>query len=960
MDSLTATGSSPGSSRPQSSLHQSVNISRDSGLSEPHPHGEEVTSNDSARSTAMQRCLSHSEDTEDDGPHPTAPGFAAQSVDNLTMMHAQRRTARIVSDPDANAHDKATLQGRQENVAAPGESGLHRQQVNVDSTDSVYESAESNASLAEYRQSIAASFRSSKRTPAALLTRSASGDHLYLTERIHADDEPSLSTALVAQELRQSRRRRSPADGESDAATQSPLTVSMTAGDSTYGSSPVSPESNDSNASVGGRLSVENPRSSDASPSPQPFMTRNSAYRKPARHRKSNAAQAPSPTNVCVDDDEEDADEASDEKGFDRMAQSTDASNDDEADSGVHVMEVHTARPIIISCNCESSSSVSSDDEKMMIQSERKSSVLARPPTANATPSSAYLQPSAAPSSSMISEIYPLKSPSQRTWPSGATRFIVDSTPTPTKPDPSVVIRRHSTRAYPTVGASGGDNSARHSYDEGTLTERVYRGLELMMEKVENAHISQEKLLRSRLSDSVNDSSTVTETSSEESTPHVSRESSSAQDYKQVARVMFDRSNLDISKSDGAFHYAGPRSYQTLPMSRSVTKSDGSAHPMPSTGRSVAPSQSVMPTVSRIGPSSIASDIISEERKPYSQYNGDLSHYYNSSSASLPRYRAGVVSQNDRSSTAYSTQPRYSDGGALIGSVPLSSFKNETTPSTAPESIERLIPVRVVPVVPGQVRDRVQRYDRERLRRKTLGGVEFTTLAQLARNQTPVTTTIVPTVVAAAPKPQPQPAERVTRYDQQRSGGTAASLRNRFARMPHSQLSRSTSLDRRTIDLREEERQKNLANAEDEERRRQDISWSVRQYVKLFDSGARNESASGSHRPSDEKHLTAQQPSGVGHRGGTMPYPLTRQISSEAPDHRRPISGTRGFPAPMPLIGSQTTKPYSTTNGFGKPVQAIMQKQNGLGSQNRQSKVEPGRRPGARRNERSSNSESYV
>lgn len=71
-------------------------------------------------------------------------------------------------------------------------------------------------------------------------------------------------------------------------------------------------------------------------------------------------------------------------------------------------------------------------------------------------------------------------------------------------------------------------------------TNEIINSLNEIKQQVNTAHLHQRVLLSTlTVPETVNDSSTVTEASSEESTPHVSRESSRAQEYKQIADEMF-------------------------------------------------------------------------------------------------------------------------------------------------------------------------------------------------------------------------------------------------------------------------------------------------------------------------------------------------------------------------------------------------------------------------------------
>lgn len=149
---------------------------------------------------------------------------------------------------------------------------------------------------------------------------------------------------------------------------------------------------------------------------------------------------------------------------------------DDDNQSDIDMGEIYEAQPIIIRCNSESGDSISSIGDDEI---ERKTS--------------------------HKTEVYSLKSM------------------------PSTYIQsKNVTYASPMRKLSLESNE-------------ILTSLNDIKEQVNCAHLLQRALLSSRLAPSeiMNDSSTVTEASSDESTPHVSRESSRAQEYKQIADDMF-------------------------------------------------------------------------------------------------------------------------------------------------------------------------------------------------------------------------------------------------------------------------------------------------------------------------------------------------------------------------------------------------------------------------------------
>lgn len=264
MDSLAASGNSPSTSRPQSGLRfpTSMNVSRDSGLSEVHVSADETVADGGGGTSTPLRSVSQNEELEDFGY--IIPADLMKSVDNVNVDRK--------SSPNSRAHAVSMRESRKvspfDAVYNPNWSSNRFESSKsfskTESSDSLYESLESTCSC----DSTPTRHPRQMSNASATLIRSESGDHLISI--VEMNPAPNGMGVDRRHAFRQKVSLALSVPGDAIPS-------------STDNSSPVSPSSS----------GFDSPRSRRATPSPVSVMNRYSAVRKPARHRKGPAPMPP-------------------------------------------------------------------------------------------------------------------------------------------------------------------------------------------------------------------------------------------------------------------------------------------------------------------------------------------------------------------------------------------------------------------------------------------------------------------------------------------------------------------------------------------------------------------------------------------------------------------------------------------------------------------------------------------
>lgn len=463
------------SSRPSSSLHAtSKNLSRDSGLADAHLGTDESEA-------SVPRSFSQSDDTEEDFYPPQRSTRGAKSAENIPQA------TNIVIPPEQQKTEgpkSVTLDRRRSKNFSKDPNGADKSRPEfstISSTDSLYNSFE----FAGNFDSRLAPLRNSKRATVGTLHRSESGGHLVISESLELTLEKSPESRNLTLTV--------PIDTV-DSANVSPLSTSER-------SDCLSPD-----------FLTRNP----------PELTRNSLGRKPARHRKGPAPNPPQ-TSPSESDD------------FTSSMSSLNSSPSHYNSSEPLSPSDLCCSSIVLSCN-SSPTTNESPMKVILVESERKD--LPKAVVTQSIQLSAPVHPTPTPSSrwgeskSRLTRISTTGELTQRVTSTLPFRITV-----PNGQDPSearvlqgkifhvcVCVRGTAIHLLVVLG------SALYStpLTKTTSTLEVPRKLS-----------SASMVSCNTTGEFINDSSTMTEsTSSDESTPHVSRENSRAQEYEHKVPVV--------------------------------------------------------------------------------------------------------------------------------------------------------------------------------------------------------------------------------------------------------------------------------------------------------------------------------------------------------------------------------------------------------------------------------------